>query len=352
MKLTTDQINYLNIGLMVGSATLAFIYPFELFLFVYAFLGPLHYLTEISWLHDRNYYTKGKYDYLYLMGLAVGVSAVYLGGLSLPKGMTEILTFLAFGAALGFLLFGNLLYRWVFLGLVGLAGLLFLSAPFFSPLFGIFLPTLVHVFIFTGLFILIGALRGRSFSGLLSLAVFVGVALSFVFFHPAHAGYHVGDYVRNSYGLLNEEGRGSNVFISLNFYLVNVLGLHDFGRPTQPLFEFARAVNDYLYQDPVALALMSFIAFAYTYHYLNWFSKTSIIRWHEVSRGRAAAIVSLWLASIVLYGVDYSSGFKWLFFLSFAHVLLEFPLDHLTMINIVKEGRFVLAPRGASGARR
>ena len=32
-----------------------------MFLFAYAFLGPLHYLTEISWLHDRQYFAKGKF---------------------------------------------------------------------------------------------------------------------------------------------------------------------------------------------------------------------------------------------------------------------------------------------------
>ena len=54
------QINYLNISLMFLSAIGAFFLPFEVFLFAYAFLGPLHYLTEISWLHDRKYFSKGK----------------------------------------------------------------------------------------------------------------------------------------------------------------------------------------------------------------------------------------------------------------------------------------------------
>ena len=44
------------------SCIAAFIMPFEVFLFAYAFMGPLHYLTEISWLHDRQYFAKGKYD--------------------------------------------------------------------------------------------------------------------------------------------------------------------------------------------------------------------------------------------------------------------------------------------------
>jgi hypothetical protein len=47
--------------------------------------------------------------------------------------------------------------------------------------------------------------------------------------------------------------------------------------------------------------------------------------------------VVLWVLSIGLYVWDYSWGLKWLFFLSFAHVLLEFPLDHLTFFNILKE---------------
>src|SRR5574337_913623 len=65
----TDKINYLNIGLMLISCLVAFYVPFELFLFSYAVLGPAHYLTEISWLHERNYFTKGKRDYIFL-GLA------------------------------------------------------------------------------------------------------------------------------------------------------------------------------------------------------------------------------------------------------------------------------------------
>ena len=69
--LNTDQINYINIGLMLVSAVLAFILPFELFLFSYAVLGPLHYLTEIGWLHKKNYFTKGKYDFIFLSILCV-----------------------------------------------------------------------------------------------------------------------------------------------------------------------------------------------------------------------------------------------------------------------------------------
>src|SRR6266550_9456245 len=60
MKLTTNEVNYLNVGLMIVSCVLAYLIPFELFLFAYAVLGPLHYLTEISWLHDRKYFVEAK----------------------------------------------------------------------------------------------------------------------------------------------------------------------------------------------------------------------------------------------------------------------------------------------------
>ena len=51
---------------MFLSAIGAFFLPFEVFLFAYAFLGPLHYLTEISWLHDRNIFLKGNMILLFL----------------------------------------------------------------------------------------------------------------------------------------------------------------------------------------------------------------------------------------------------------------------------------------------
>ena len=61
------NIDKLNIFLMLLSAVIAFFIPFELFLFVYAFLGPLHYLTEINWLHQKSYYTTNKNDYWLLI---------------------------------------------------------------------------------------------------------------------------------------------------------------------------------------------------------------------------------------------------------------------------------------------
>src|SRR3954471_23032692 len=103
-----DKINYLNIGLMILSAVLAVIMPFELFLFSYAVLGPLHYLTEISWLHERNYFSKRKTDFIFLTiaGLILFMLVYITPSLNIIKGTDDtyytstIVVYVAFVASL------------------------------------------------------------------------------------------------------------------------------------------------------------------------------------------------------------------------------------------------------------
>jgi len=330
-----DRVNYINIALMGLSALLAYQFPFELFLLAYGVMGPLHYLTEISWLHDRNYYVKGRFDHWFLVGAGVLITLLFLGIFpKAPMGLGAALTFLAFLGALVFSSTAGTAARIWVLGIGVLAGFVLAPSPVFQEVFSVFLPTLIHVFIFTGLFILAGALKGQSFSGILSLLVFVGIAVSFFFLSPSGT-YRAGDYVRENYGYLREDGTLAGSFASLSLSLVRDFGLHDFGNPSPAVL--IPQVNEFLYSHPTALAVTAFIAFAYTYHYLNWFSKTSVIRWHLIPRRRLWVILGVWGASIGIYAHDYLLGLKWLFFLSFLHVLLEFPLNHLTFVQIGKE---------------
>ncbi|MBA3649742.1 MAG: hypothetical protein H0W62_14570 [Chitinophagales bacterium] len=327
LKLSADQVNYLNIGLMIISAITAFIFPFETFLVVYAVLGPLHYLTEISWLHDRHYFTKGKYDFILL--LAAGVLITLASLQLIPRitpGMATAITFFAFSTALIFVLVKNIYTRLLLIFLLFPLSGLVVKSDALSSVFSVFLPTIIHVFIFTGLFILVGALRGRSISGISSLAVFILCTMSFFYLFPERTGYIVSSNVKNNY----------HDFQMLNYYLMTPFTKHDFNQPAN-IQEYFQFVNNALYQSRSAFAVMAFIGFAYMYHYLNWFSKTSVIQWHNISKSRLAGIIIIWLASIGIYAYDYKLGLKWLFFLSFSHVLLEFPLNHLTFINIGKE---------------
>jgi hypothetical protein len=52
------------------------------------------------------------------------------------------------------------------------------------------------------------------------------------------------------------------------------------------------------------------------------------------------ATVALWIISIALYIYDYNLGLQVLFFLSFLHVFLEFPLNVVSFTGI---GKAVLA---------
>jgi hypothetical protein len=309
----TAKINYINIGLMLISMLLAFILPFELFLFVYAVLGPLHYLTEISWLHDRNYFTKGKYDVLLL--LAVGLAITLSNYVEPLREYVNSLMYIAFFSAIIMLFVKDNMYKIIGIVLVIITAKL---SENFMLFFTVFLPTLIHVFVFTGLFILFGALKSKSTSGYASLIIFLLCPVALIFVMPSMRPMAISNYALQAY----------EQFSALNFYTLQ--GFESVGINTQNM-------HDIIFKSNTGVVLMRFIAFAYTYHYLNWFSKTNIIKWHEVPKMRFAFVIVIWIISLVLYAVDYKLGFEWLFFLSFIHVLFEFPLNHLSVKGIGAE---------------
>lgn len=326
--LSHDPIDYLNIGLMLLSASLAFTFPFELFLCVYAFLGPLHYLTEISWLQDRQFFTRRRCDPIVLLMIALIMALSHLGVVSLGPGLMTTAMVFAFFSACFFATTTRPRDRLAYLGLLVLPIALLIGHSVTAiSIFRIFLPSIIHVFLFTGLFMVSGVLKNRSVSGCLSLIVFVLCAAGLIWIHPDLVGAHpIPSDVRDSYepfSLLN---------YSLSMFLQN--GFSSLSLDPEGYVDY---VNNQLYQDPEALALMSFIAFAYTYHYLNWFSKTSTLKWHRISRSRAVLIILLWIGSILLYLYHDDYGLDWLFFLSSIHVLLEFPLNHLTLLGLIKQ---------------
>src|SRR5436190_4168154 len=89
MKLTGSGIDYLNIGLMLLACGVAYVVPFEVFLFSYAILGPLHYLTEISWLDKRNYFIQSKRD---VIVFALATLLLLIGILDSKSNINEFST--------------------------------------------------------------------------------------------------------------------------------------------------------------------------------------------------------------------------------------------------------------------
>lgn len=323
----TKRLDIINILLIALSCAVAVVVPFELFLFVYAILGPLHYLTEISWLHDRKYFSKNSKDVLLLVAVTFIIS---LGGLYNPTEPDDVqafntyinrLIFIGFGSAFLFAFAGNKIIRWI-----GVAFLVLVSSVSDSALlfFSIFLPTLLHVFVFTFLFMLYGAVRSGSVYGYLSVLLHLSVPFVLYYLLQGVPAQAITEYGRQAY----------QSFESINAVFINVLRGDDIGSPD---------IHYKLFYSPPGIAIMRFIAFAYTYHYLNWFSKTEVIKWHQVPKKRLLVVVLAWLASVCLYLINYRVGFQWLFFLSFLHIMLELPLNFVSVQNIIKEvkGRFV-----------
>lgn len=329
----TERIDYINIGLMVIAGIAAFVLPFHVFLFSYAVLGPLHYLTEISWLHEKGYFTRHKRDYLVLIVLslallviALSVTAMWEGmqplisstsGRTIMNGWGTAVTYIAFASALALAILKEPIRRFFALLFIAATAVFLRSLDSAALLFSVFLPTLLHVFVFTGAFMLYGALKNRSRAGLLAFGVFLLIPIVM--------------YLCNDWGLgLPQNERVLETYKP--FAALNV--------KTIELFHLGEATSyQQLFLSGYGMLVMRFIAYAYTYHYLNWFSKTSIIKWHQVSRGRVALVGVLWIISVALYGWNYKTGFIALFCLSLMHVFLEFPLNHLTFLGIGRELR-------------
>ena len=461
--LRDDRINYLNIGLMGITAILAYFMPFETFLFAYAFLGPLHYLTEISWLHDRQYFSKGKYDFIVLLVIGVLLSlAAFAKDFGYEIELyNQFVELNLFDKLLVFALFSAILFALVKNVLIKVVSCLLLFvfvSGWLDPensvenqnsttIFALtsLVPTLIHVYLFTGLFMLYGTLKSRSKSGLWQMLGFIIIPSALVFLIPVDKEKSApSDYGKKAYYAEGNGFHNTNLSILSHFRLIPEVTNHDYVnyilkdpnyipdslkyrfvldrlfvgktfevqgkdsivsyRPLGPKYEDIEwginnpvakpsklfldsifpiekanlikqqsapllenkdelfliqnpespyyqqpltiaqlipsshpAIFDWIYYSQIGIMLMRFIAFAYLYHYLNWFSKTEIIQWHKVPKVRFIAVIILWLAACGFYLYDYGLGLNVLFFLSFTHVLLEFPLNIVSIVGIGKE---------------
>jgi hypothetical protein len=200
---------------------------------------------------------------------------------------------------------------WLRLLLITLcSGLVILYQYFNGPnIFLFFLPTLVHVFLFTAIFIVHGALKRNSKPAYASAVLLFGVAISFFIFSKTPSNYLASELYEGNMRFFEEDIRE----------LVKFFGL---GSSWEYIMASAR-----------------FVAFAYTYHYLNWFSKTETIGWHKIPRKTAVIIGTLYLLFVGLYLYDFTTGLKALVFLSLLHVILELPLNSITMRALLQTKR-------------
>jgi hypothetical protein len=270
-----------HLALMLTALVAAFALPFELVVFSYAVLGPAHYLTEISWLHEKSYFLPHRFLAVALL-LATALMVALRGNFTATSFI--LISLLSVCGALAFT------RDWAWRAIVGGIGLIVgLALASYGPaafFVAIMIPSLVHVSLFTFIFILVG---------------YLNIALILIY-PPASA--HSAEMAKLA----------SRYFGGLSEALADVIGKE---------------------RIPLDGRLAGLLSFVYTYHYLNWFIKVRVINWHKISKPRLAGIAGLSATATGLYLYDYSLGLKLLFSLSMLHVVLEFPLNAITFRRLV-----------------
>src|SRR5207253_10702225 len=182
----------------------------------------------ISWLHDRKYFTNRPTDYLFLIAAGLVYSVAVLAKL----GFLMVLPSIVIVAFLGSVILTttrNPYWRGILL-IAGLTFIVMVPPSMTTIIAGLLLLTILHVFLFTGFFILFGAMKSKSRSGYISFGVFVLLALFLFLFRPMPTGGIADSFVVAHY---------TRSFGDLNVWLIRVLGLSSAGATASDPFEFS-----------------------------------------------------------------------------------------------------------------
>ncbi|MET4154826.1 hypothetical protein ABIC08_006598 [Bradyrhizobium sp. RT9b] len=283
----------IHLGLMLLAFAASYLVPFELLLLAYVVLGPAHYFTEISWLHDRSYYLPHRGIAAVLAIIAV-IAALIDNASWFGLAMWGALVVCAMLAATTSAIESMLL----FMVAIALSAIMYSSGSSLAVI-GILIPTPIHVSLFTLIFMVLGAHRSGSRVQAALVVVYL-LAVATILLLPPTAEIRISSFARV----------GQDYFGNVGPALGRLFGVPGLVLDTR---------------------LTSLLAFVYTYHYLNWFIKADVIRWTEVPKARLAAMAAASAASTALYFYDYAFGFTFLLALSLIHILLEFPLDSLAL---------------------
>lgn len=340
--MNTKDIDILNIILIVVSLYAAFHIPFGLFIFSYVFLGPLHYLTEINWLKEKKYFIeKANWSYVFIIlsfvltipfVLQLPVFELTMKNESVKNFQTLLgrcgdeIYLLALLFAVGLLFFKDKIHFILFLLISGTIAIIALN--FFTTAalaIAIFVPTLIHVYVFTLLFMLYGTTKSKTKPGTISVVLMLLVPFIIIVSKINPIDYQqVSDYTKTSY--MASSFKYLNLELS-KWFLTN-------------------QSEKFTILSVIGIKIQIFVAFAYTYHYLNWFSKTSIVRWDKaMNKSKIITILTIWVCSVALYLYNFKIGFIVLSFISIIHVLLEFPLNITTIRELVKKIKIPLFSR-------
>ena len=312
MHRATDTI---HLGLMLAALGITYLVPFELLLLSYVVLGPAHYFTEISWLHDRKYFLPHR---------SVPIALAVIAVIAVIAALVDNASWFGFVIWAAFVICALLAATTsalqgtaVMMVAIWLTAVMAMNGSSLAVM-GILLPTLIHVSLFTLVFMVLGALKSGSKMQALLVVLYLA-AIALLLAAPPSATTQIPAFAKVAHEYFG------NVAPALSRL---------FGIPNLKL----------------DTGLTALLAFVYTYHYLNWFIKAEVIRWADISRTRLASIVAASAASTALYFYDYTFGFTVLLALSLIHVVLEFPLNSMALRQLgAALGGSVMRRSGGAG---
>jgi hypothetical protein len=324
-------IDKLNLVLIILSFIAACLFPFEVFLFSYAFFGPLHYLTETNWIRDKNYFVINNYWKYLVLFSAILYSLPFI--ILLPFWSTILSEETISFVSSNLFVFNNVIMLFILISAIFtlfhktykafiysfLIVLLFsiwtYNTETYKLILGLFLPTIIHVYLFTIIFMVYGARKKKNIFNIINIFLVLFLPLSLIFMEVDFIDYYFSDSVKDAY-------------LENNFHVLNANLAQLFG-----VYEDLK----FFFYEKVDLKIQIFIAFAYLYHYLNWFSKTTIIGWHKkINNRKGIFIIALWILILMTFIYDYRLGLIVSIFFSVSHVMYEFPLNMLTIKSLFR----------------
>jgi hypothetical protein len=303
--------------LIVLSALFAVFFPFQTFVLAFLVIGPIHYLTETQWLSQKNFFLADR-----RWGLALPLFAILVltfnqleqNALFGPRWISffdlwsNSFIYLALIASIVFVFIPGKWYKMIAMAVGAGLLLVFNELRFYHIFIGILLPTIIHVYFFTIFFMVYGWKKEKTATGLLNIILLLVSPL--LILQP------FSDYAVHSDFF-------QTIYMETGFFGLNTM-LADWFNLGSPDFSGIPAKT--------TLRIQSFLAFIYLYHYLNWFSKTSLIKWHKaIKKKTTIGMVAIWLLIVALYFINFKLGLLIAVFFSYTHVFLEFPLNMRTI---------------------
>ena len=300
-----------NFCVLLFSAIAAWLFPLETFLFAGVIIGPFHYLTEIAWLRKKDFYFRdGVIPPVAYLVVTVILCILAASDFTLHHGWT------AYAVAALIVLSLSTLIRSipVLIGILILVGATKFFIHGYALFLAAFVPTVIHVFVFTFIFLLSGALRGKRASGFGAFNAFLLLAIPVLLIRlPASLPMGL-----PGHAWMQSEALFSNV----HEYIAGLMGL-------------GMHFNAGAALEPNAILVFRFLGFIYLHHYLNWFAKTELLAWHKVSKRSWATVLVIYTLLITSYFFSFALGFYATYGLSLLHVLLELPLNWQAGAGIV-----------------